>query len=374
MKKIKYVFTAMLVTLLALTGCSKKNSLSPSEALSKASKNVKESQNYKMNMEITTGMSMGEELSFNLNVTGESKVDVTNGITYTLVKMNVLGNDVTTETYSDTKSETGKLITYTKSNTDDEWYKTILDFDLNESNMQAFLSDLATKNNIKEIKDDKDNYNYEIVIPSDSINSIIGSVGSEGLTVPLEGDVAIKVSVDKKTGNYSKIYMDMKDVMKKSMEKSGVATVNISDASISITISDYNNAGSVTIPSEALEAKIVENLDDDSELINEFSSDDFDEILTCKVNTDKIEDEITFGFTNGKYAKAVEEVNHTFETEEEAEKFYDEHVKAGLDNEAYYHFDKEVNITTWIDPEENEKDYSIADVKAMMEKDGYICE
>lgn len=377
MKKFKYLMTALLVSLVAVTGCSKKNSLSPSEAVSKAAEGMQKADSYKMNIDMGIGFSMGDSLSFDTNVTGDSIADIKNGLTYVTMKINLLGEDVTTEIYTDTKSEEGKVITYTKSSEDDEWSKAEASYsDDNADQTKAFFTNLKKNKNIKELKSDKDNYNYEITITSDDfkeLTSMLGETSDElDLTSAIKGDLKINVSIDKKTGNYSKLSIDMKDLLKNSM--GDTEGVKVSKAEFVITISDYNSAAKITIPDDALNAKTNSIIDLNDNIINYFDGDEYDTTLTCSVESDDISSEITFGFNDDKYAKALEESTYTFETEEEADEFVDELDADDNDNVMVFKWDNEVDVTIYYDPEDDEKDYSYSDVKSMMEKDGYVCE
>lgn len=374
MKKFKYLMTALLVSLVAVTGCSKKNSLSPSEAVSKAAEGMQMAESYKMNMNMAMALSMGDSLSFDMNFSGDAITDVKNGLTYTTMKINLFGENITTETYTDTKSKDGKIITYSKSSEDDEWHKDEASYTEETNQMKKFFTNLEKNKNIKELSSDKDNYNYEITITSDDfkeLTSMLGETSDElDLTSAIKGDLKINVSIDKKTGNYSKLSIDMKDLLKNSM--GDTEGVKVSKAEFVITISDYNSAAKITIPEDALNAKTNSIIDLNDNIINYFDGDEYDTTLTCKIENDEIESEITFGFNDDKYAKALEESTYKFETEEEADEFIDE--LDNNDNIMAFKWDNDVDVTVYYDPEDDEKDYSYSDIKSMMEKDGYVCE
>lgn len=372
MKKLKYFMITLLVGMVALTGCSKKNSLSPSEAIKKAVSNMQTSKNYKMNMEMAMAFSMGESLSLDIKLNGDILNDVTNGLSYTSMKVNLLGQDVTTETYTDIKSKEGKIITYIKSSEDDEWSKTETDYNENTDKVMGFFSKLEQNNNIKELSSDNNNYNYEIKITKDdlkSLSNIVAENDSLAIFDNIDGDLIIKVSIDKKTGNYSKLYFDMKDLIKNSM--GNVEGFTISKAEFTITISDYNNAKEVVIPEEALAAEIIE-IDDEIEYL--FNSDDYDKILSCEISNNDISSELTIGFNDDKYKKSMEEKTYTFADSDEAASFWEEKTNEEGNNQSVFLWENEVSITTYHDATSDEVNYTYNDVKSMMEKDGYVCE
>lgn len=374
MRKIKYFIVALLVSMVALTGCSKKNSLSPSEAINKAVKNIQESKNYKMTLDMTIGMSMGESMSFETSINGDIAVDTENGITYTKMIANALGQQATNETYVDTKSQNGKMIVYTKVSTDDNWTKTESDYNEDKINYGRFFEKLEKSKNIKELNPDKNNYNYEVTVSAEDFKELASSIGdNESLSTlsELKGDLKIKISIDKETGNYSKLYVDMKKLMEEAMNTSGAQGVKITKAEFTFIVSDLNKAGEIKIPSEALNAK-TNNEEENN--INSFVYDDYDEVLTCSASEENITSEITFGFINDKYAKAYEEINQTFDTETEAEELYEELNEENEENQFVYRLDKKVSITTYYDPEDDQKDYTYSDVKSIFEGNGYICE
>ena len=368
MRKLKYFMLTLLVGMVALTGCSKKNSMSPSEAVKKAVNNMQTSENYKMNMAMNLAFSMGENLSFDMKFSGDVVSDVKNGLVYTNMVVNMLGQDFTSETYSDTKSKEGKIIVYAKTSEDDEWVKSETDFSEDTNKMMEFF------NNIKELASDKNNYNYEITITKEDFKqlySLMSETETLAIADNLGEDLKIIVSIDKKTGNYSKISIDMKDLIKKSM--GDAEGVKISKAEFVITVSDYNSANAISIPKEALEAE-TSDLIDYGELINSFSEDDYDKVLNCKINGENIESEISFGFNDDKYEKSLEETIRIFESSKEADDYWEKISDEDSNNQFVFAFDNKVTITKYHDANDTEKSYSISDVRAMMEKDGYVCE
>lgn len=372
MKKIKYLMLALLVSMVTLTGCEKKNSLSPSEAINKAVKNIQESKNYKMTLDMTIGMSMGESMSFETSISGDIAVDMENGVAYTKMIANALGQQATNETYVDTKSKSGKMITYSKVSTDDNWTKTESDYNEDEINYGKFFEKLEKSKNIKELNPDKNNYNYEVTVSAEDFKELANSIGNnESLSTlsELKGDLKIKISIDKETGNYSKLYVDMKKLMEEAMTTSGAEGVKITKAEFTFKVLDLNKAGEIKIPSEALNTK-----EENADIENSFDYADYDKTLTCKASDKNITSEITFGFINNKYAKAYEESSQTFDSKTEAEELYDQLNEEDEENQFVYILDKKVSVTTYYEPEDDQKDYTYSDIKSMFEGNGYICE
>ena len=113
MKKLKYLVAALLIGAVTLTGCGKKETISPEDAIKKAQNTMKTVDNYKMDMSVDAAIKaqgMSLEINFSLNGT----IDEKNGKAKMTITANALGMDINTEMYTDTKSEEGKSITYTK--------------------------------------------------------------------------------------------------------------------------------------------------------------------------------------------------------------------------------------------------------------------
>lgn len=328
MSKLKYVTMLLLVSVLALTGCNKKNSLSADETIKKAVAYMESVENYKMKASISMGIKssgISMDMSFDMNGTYDAK----NGISKMNMSTNMFGMAIETESYSDTKSEPGKVITYTKD-AEGNWSKEISDAsEDNSEDTKKLLEKMLSSGNIKEVKADKSNYNYEVTINSDTLKSMMDFMGNEIDEISLDsfkGDIVVKISLDKKTYAYSKMSMDMTDMLKQTLASSSdMQGVEFSKAEFVITFSDYNNAGSVEIPKEALEAE-----EDDIVYNNsEFNEDDYDRVLTCKVsnNDDGIDAsmDLLIGFNNDISVAGYYKVERKFDSNDEANEFYDEY-------------------------------------------------
>lgn len=324
MKKTKYLIVGLLVSIFAITGCSKKNDLSVEETFKKAVNNVNSAENFKMNIAMNIGVK-AEGLTMDMNVKLDSISDIKNGKTKMTMGMNMLGISYETEMYTDTTSESDKTITYTKD-TNGNWSKTVTDtVDADTNSSTEFLKNLADNDSIKQLKADKDNYNYEVTINADTLKSLMSEMNSDDTiatvdTSALKGDIKIKVSIDKDTYNYSQISMDMTDMMKKYMKELQEG-VEVTKAEFIINFSDYNKAGTVTIPDEALNANVIEddwNWDD-----GEFFDDsDYDKVLTCTAEEGNI---AKVGFIDDKSILVYVEKSYNFDSIEEARKYYDEY-------------------------------------------------
>ena len=369
MKKIRNLVLIFLVGIIAITGCSKKNKLAPSEALKKAAGQLNTTDNYKMGISLGMAFALGESMSVDMNASGSVIVDVKNGLSYTKISVNMTGEEATTETYTDTKSKDGKLIVYAKTSDDDKWVKSETAFVNQNNQFNEFFNNLVNSENIKELKADKDNYNYELTISSDQLKQITSLYGTDdmGLTNGNTDSFKMNISIDKETGNYSKISVDMTDIIKNAT--GNIAAVKITKAEFAITISDINKAEAIKIPEAALNV----DEDDDLQIINSFATDDYDKTVTCSIKNDSIESEIVFGLNNDKYVKSLEETVYTFDTDAAAESFWNE--QSTKDNDkSIFHMNNKVIISNYHDAEGQEKDYTTSDLKAMLEKDGYLCE
>lgn len=323
MKKTKYLIVGLLVSIFAITGCSKKkNDLSVEETFKKAVNNVNSAENFKMSMAMNVGFK-AEGMTMDMSVKMDGITDIKNGTSKMKMSMNVLGQNVETESYTDTKSETGKIITYTK-NEDGSWSKEVSNntsnYDTNSS--IEFLKALADNDSIKQLKADKNNYNYEITINADTLKSLMNSINDEAdiYADALKGDIKMKISIDKETFNYTKMSIDMENMLGKYMNELQEG-FSITKAEFIIDFSDYNKAGTVTIPNEALSTELEDddwNWDDD-EL---FDDSDYDKVLTCTTEEGNI---AKVGFIDDKSILVYGEKSYNFDSIEEARKYYDEY-------------------------------------------------
>lgn len=339
MKKTKYLIVGLLVSVLAITGCSKKgNDLSVEETFKKAVNNVNSAENFKMKIAMNIGMK-AEGLTMDMSVNLDSISDIKNGKSKMTMSMNMLGMNYETEAYTDTTSESGKTITYTKG-MDGTWSKTVSDTQNADTNSSIeFLKNLDSNNGIKQLKADKNNYNYEVTINADTFKSLMSEMDDSNVYADaLKGDVKIKVSIDKKTYNYSQISMDMTDMMKEYM-KEAQEGVEITKAEFIISFSDYNKAGNVEIPSDVINAA---KEDDDWNWDNDglFDDSDYDKVLTC---TNEEGNAAKVGFIDDKSVLVHVEISYNFDSIEEANEYYDEYETE--ENESKFKLGSTVTIT-----------------------------
>ena len=329
MKKTKYLLMGLLISVLAITGCSKKNKLSVEETFKKAVDNVNSAENFKMNMAMNVGIK-GEGLTMDMSIKLDSINDIKNGTNKMTMSMSVFGINKEAEMYIDSKSESGKVITYTKD-TEGNWSKTVEDANANDDTDASieFLKNLDKNNGIKQLKADKNNYNYEVTINAETLKSLMSQMNNEDTNDyadVLKGDMKLNVSIDKKTYNYSKISMDMTDMMKKSMGEVQEG-VEVTKAEFIINFSDYNNAGTVTIPEDVINSAKDENNSISSN--TSFDEDDYDQVLSCSFSS--TEDEysadmnVVYGFVDDKSIMGAYVATYSFDSEEAAQAFYDEY-------------------------------------------------
>lgn len=297
MRKVKFLLITLLVSVVALTGCNKKNELSPEETLKKAQDAMKTVDNYKMDMVVSVGIS-GSGMTMNIDMNLNGIVDEKNGKTKMSMSTNFLGQNINTEMYTDTKTEEGKVISYTKQN-DDSWTKSVSDNeDANADVAKAMQEIISSGDNLKKVKSDsKDVYTYEITIPAEKFASLMDMTGNESMSMVdkenLTGNITLKISIDKKTNNFTKFYMDMKEMLSSSMETSEEFKIEISKAEFTINFSDYNKAGDVTIPSDVIESAKDDEQGEDNNFVISY---DYSAVIN-----DKFSITIPEGFEEGLF-------------------------------------------------------------------------
>ncbi len=182
--------------------------------------------NYKITSTVNMTMSVsGQEMT--TKTTSNGSVDQENGIEYLVTEANVYGFKVTTKSYVDFKNN----LTYTSTDLTTGWTKTTgsaESFKIEE--MLDKFSDLDALTKI----DDK---TYEIKLSSSDIKGLIDD--SEDLD-DFKGDMKATVSID--DGYITKIVYDLNNIHE-----------SISKFNMVITLSDYNEAGPLEIPSEVTE-------------------------------------------------------------------------------------------------------------------------
>ncbi len=387
MKKLKYLVAALFIGAVTLTGCGKKETISPEDAIKKAQNAMKTVDNYKMDMSIDAGIKaqgMSLEVNFSLNGT----IDEKNGKAKMTMTANALGMDINTEMYTDTKSEKGKNISYAKQE-DGTWKKSVSDStEVNADVSNAMLEVINSGSNVKSVKaDSKDVNTYEITIPAEKLASLMDMAGTNDVTSidasSLKGNVVLRVSIDKKTNNFTKLYMDMKDLLSSTMSENEDIKLEISKAEFTINFSDYNKAGNVTIPSDVIENATEDddddyNFDDDDFNFNttEFDENDYEKVLKCtytETNEDvKGEAVMNVGFKNSIATTIYSEQKYTFNSAEEAEAFYDDYETE--DGENISRTDNVVSVASIIEKEDDDEEMSYEEAKSSIEAEGFTCE
>lgn len=387
MKKLKYLVAALFIGAVTLTGCGKKETISPEDAIKKAQNTMKTVDNYKMDMSVDAGIKtqgMSLEINFSLNGT----IDEKNGKAKMTMTANALGMDINTEMYTDTKSEEGKNISYTKQE-DGTWKKSVSDStEVSADVSNAMLEVINSGSNVKSVKaDSKDVNTYEITIPAEKLASLMDMAGTNDVTSidasSLKGNVVLRVSIDKKTNNFTKLYMDMKDLLSSTMSENEDIKLEISKAEFTINFSDYNKAGDVTIPSDVTENATEDedddyNFDDDDFNFNttEFDETDYEKVLKCtyeQTNEDvKGEAIMNVGFKDSIATTIYSEQKYTFNSAEEAEAFYDDYETE--DGENISRTDNVVSVTSIIEKEDDDEEMSYEEAKSSIEAEGFTCE
>lgn len=387
MKKLKYLVAALFIGAVTLTGCGKKETISPEDAIKKAQNAMKTVDNYKMDMSIDAGIKaqgMSLEVNFSLNGT----IDEKNGKAKMTMTANALGMDINTEMYTDTKSEKGKNISYAKQE-DGTWKKSVSDStEVNADVSNAMLEVINSGSNVKSVKaDSRDVNTYEITIPAEKLASLMDMAGTNDVTSidasSLKGNVVLRVSIDKKTNNFTKLYMDMKDLLSSTMSENEDIKLEISKAEFTINFSDYNKAGNVTIPSDVIENATEDddddyNFDDDDFNFNttEFDENDYEKVLKCtytETNEDVKGEAVTnVGFKDSIATTIYSEQKYTFNSAEEAEAFYDDYETG--DGENISRTDNVVSVTSIIEKEDDDEEMSYEEAKSSIEAEGFTCE
>ncbi len=373
MKSLRVLFATLLVSLVALTGCGKKNELKPTEAIEKAAKNMQTLENYKVTVKLNLGMASGEE-KVNVSLDADGIVDMKNKTMKMAMAAKAMGESVDTEMYMDFSKE--NFVAYAKQE-DGSWVKSTADNSMASGSTES-IDATFEQLDIKEVGSDKNNYNYEISLKEDTIKEILDSMKDQLENVPIdvEGlikDITIKYSIDKETGNYSKFSIDLESMLKKVIDEvikqSGQdVDIKIDAANFEITISDYNKAGSVEIPSEVIENAVSElgSEDDPTTEIN---------VKTCTLtsNEDGYEglETVTIGLDDNNIVESIDsEVVLKFDDEEAAQLFYDE-VSDSEEYDGVFKFNNSITLTS---SEEITDDVNYETTKKEFEDLGYTCE
>lgn len=252
-KKFLVVAFAFLATL-TFTGCGKKvekSNITPEEAFTKNKTASNEVTNYKMDMKLEMGMSyQGQKMDINMSAV--TTFDVKNKTAYMETSTNLLeglGIDATTKSYI--KYDDTTATTYTENY--GSWEKTVQNINANPNTISA-MSNLVKTDNVKEIEADKDNYNYEVTITKDAFQNLVANSGDAAdMLGSINNDIKVIISLDKETYRTSKIKMNLLDILK----NANVQGVEYTKATYEFKFYDYNKAGEVVIPDEALNANDI---------------------------------------------------------------------------------------------------------------------
>ena len=252
MKKSKWL-AALLVSVLMLTGCGKTTSSEDAgKALDEANKKMEELSNYAMKMEMTMGMK-AEGMTMEIPVVMNAKVDAKNKIMQMDGSVKVMGEEETMESY--TQEVDGKTIEYSKgiSYLDGEevdvWYKETEEASVGYDEFIS-IAENASKVEQKKSNDKNTNY-YQVTIAKEKMQEIMNS--SSDLTMGEEeyeiaSDVVVDIYVDKTSGYITKISMDLAKVISLDTE----AQIEISEFTFTISLSEFDKVGNVTIPEDVI--------------------------------------------------------------------------------------------------------------------------
>lgn len=375
MSKIKYVLVALLVSMVALTGCGKKNSLSPQETIEKAAKNMQTVENLKMDADVNLGIK-SESMEVTMTIGLDSIIDVKNGKMKMDMNMDAFGSKASVQMYGDFKNDKNEMIVYTKED-DSDWTKSSSDLgetseEVSKEDVDKLFEMLESSKMLKEAKTDKENYNYEITINKETMTKLAELAGETAdidlsSIEDLKGDFVIKVAINKDTYQYSKITVDMKDMINELLATMGSAEgTKLSTAEFVITFYDYNKAGNVEIPEEVIE-EAEEN--DFSFEDSYFDEDEYDDVLICTYSEEEdgatATGEINIGFNNDKAVYEYGVIDYEFENEEDAQAFYDEYELSDNEGKSQYgsfvtiEYDAEVAEEDTYDYETAKSNYSI---------------
>lgn len=313
MKKFKYIMIFMLVSMVALTGCGKKNSLSPSESVKQAKEKMEKLDNYNMKAELIVGIASGD-VSMDIKVNMDGSVDVKNKKSYVKTSMDLLGNSQESEAYS--TEVDGIVTTYSKDN-DGNWTLSTSETNSTSDITNSALAILTNGEKLKELKADDKNYNYKINISVDELKKLAGNT-DDSLNlldgVDLSGDLVVKFSIDKENGYYTKMSIDMKDLLKNVTKDLGeeASSLQISKAEFNFEFLDFNKAKAIEIPAEALETD--SKIDNNSGNVVDLDSSD----VKCTLEEDGSKSTMSASITDGYVSIINMSQIEEFETEEDA--------------------------------------------------------
>lgn len=258
MRKSKWL-VALLVSVIALTGCGKTENVE--DVINTAGQKMRDLSNYAMKMEMNVGIK-ASGLEMTVPMTIDAKIDVKSETAQMNMAIEMMGMKMSTEGYVQT--EEGKTTTYTKEMMGDTWTKEYSD-DKTGFNDVMMIADNFSKIEKKKSNDKSANC-YKATISKDKMDSFLSAMSTDNMEgYSIEKDVVIDVYVDKKSNYITKLVMDLKDVMEADEE------VEITAATITITFSDFDQVGTITIPEE-----VITNAVEESDDMDDFDLDDSD--------------------------------------------------------------------------------------------------
>lgn len=252
MKKLKWL-ALVFVSAIMITGCGKERT--PEEVVDDASKKMNELSNYAMKLEMTMSInSSGIEMT--IPITIDEKVDEDSKIASMNMTFEMFGVKMTSEGYIDMSQD--QTVTYAKDFLEDTWTK---EYSANNE-LDDFVS--ITENASKVEKKDSEVKNvehYQVTIEKDKMQQLLNASMNtidETEEYTVNGDVVVDLYIDSKTNYINKMEMDLSNSVSMNAED-----VEITAFSLTITLSDFNTVGTITIPDD-----VVANAVESSETVN----------------------------------------------------------------------------------------------------------
>lgn len=179
MKKLKYLVLTLL--LIVVAGCGSSN---PEEILKQASENMKNLDNYHMDMKMDMKMSY-EGTKIEMGAKVSSDLDVKNGVGVLETTASFLGVSETQKSYFTTKDG----ITTTYSQEDGKWYKETEEDTSNSVDFDIF----SGASSIEKVKGEKNT--YKIVLSEEQVKELIGSADEDVASMDFD-KIDIKITVE----------------------------------------------------------------------------------------------------------------------------------------------------------------------------------
>lgn len=272
-RKKQFAFALILICILALAGCQKKEDAI--SVLTKAQENAKKVENVSATGTMNMKMSSNEQ-SVDMN-TEMNMVVFTNPYKAKINMSLDLGDLGKQDSELYLMSDNNSYATYTKI--DGEWYKQSIDKEIFEQTINGYnnsaytdaLLECKDKLQFEETKEDgKSYYKVEGTITGDAMKKLIDStnlkdqLSATGTDVSVYdnlGDLKIVSFIEKDSYHVYKISLDMKDMMNKMLKEttkdSGNESqkISIDNCTMNITYTGYNNAENFELPKEAKDAQ-----------------------------------------------------------------------------------------------------------------------